>query len=244
MFHSRFASHKPFKFKPLPFLRNITVLAIVTTLLTVPAYRIVNPGVTLLMIRNKLTSNHFPIKHTWVDIDKISPEMVLAVCAAEDNRFMQHHGFDWNAIQQAIEYNKRGKRIRGASTISQQTAKNLFLWPKRSWFRKGLEAYFTVLIELFMDKKRIMELYLNIAEFGPGIYGVEEASQRYFGKPSAKLSRWEAALLSTVLPSPLKRNPRKPSRFMLRYQKIILRNMKNLGRIDLYNSHVSKPSNR
>jgi len=172
-------------------------------------------------------------KQKWVDIDKISPNMILAAVAAEDNRFMVHRGFDWESIRQAWEYNRKGKKIRGASTISQQTAKNVFLWPERSWVRKGLEAYFTVLIEFFWTKERIMEVYLNVAEMGKGIYGVEAAAREYYGKPASHLTRHEAAMIATTLPAPSKRNPARPSSYMKRYQRRILWNMNNLGEIDL-----------
>jgi len=159
--------------------------------------------------------------------------MILAAVAAEDNRFMVHRGFDWESIRQAWEYNRKGKKIRGASTISQQTAKNVFLWPERSWVRKGLEAYFTVLIEFFWTKERILEVYLNVAEMGKGIYGVEAAAREYYGKPASHLTRHEAAMIATTLPAPSKRNPARPSSYMKRYQRRILWNMNNLGEIDL-----------
>lgn len=184
------------------------------------------------------------IRKDWVSIDKISPHMVLAACAAEDGKFMLHNGFDWEAIQKAIKSNKRGKKLRGASTISQQTAKNVFLWPKRSWLRKGFETYFTFLIETCWSKKRIMEVYLNVAEFGRGIYGVEEAAQAYYKKPASKLNRNEAAMIATVLPLPSKRNPAKPSNYMVRYQHIILRNMYTLGKIDLDNANPPNPKRK
>ncbi|HPM89970.1 MAG TPA: monofunctional biosynthetic peptidoglycan transglycosylase [Tenuifilaceae bacterium] len=216
----------------------------ITTVISVIAFSFINPNLTMLMVAKRVQplndggSNR--INHKWVSIDKISPQLVLAVCAAEDNKFMEHNGFDWESIQKAKEHNKKGKRLRGASTITQQTVKNVFLWPRRSWVRKGFEAYFTFLVEVFWSKERIMEVYLNVAELGRGIYGVESASECYYGKPASKISTYEAAMLATVLPNPAKRNPAKPSSYMYRYQRTILRNMYNLGRIDLKGDTSSK----
>ena len=142
--------------------------------------------------------------YRWRSLHKISPNMVNAAIAAEDSQFCEHHGFDFDAIQQAMDKNARGGKLRGGSTISQQTAKNVFLWPGRSWVRKGFEAYFTVLIETLWGKRRIMESYLNVAEMGSGIYGVEAASQRYFHKPAKDLSAFEASRIAAILPSPLR----------------------------------------
>ncbi len=154
----------------------------------------------------------------WVTIDEISPNMVQAVVASEDNLFLTHYGFSFDDIEKAIKHNKKGKRIRGGSTISQQTAKNVFLWPQRSYLRKGLEAYFTVLIELVWSKERIMEVYLNVIETGDGVYGVEAASQRFFDKSAAKLTKSQAALIAASLPNPRKYNIGNPSGYMLRRQ--------------------------
>jgi monofunctional biosynthetic peptidoglycan transglycosylase len=154
----------------------------------------------------------------WVSIDQISPNMIQAVVASEDNLFKTHYGFSFNDIGKAIKHNNRSKRIRGGSTISQQTAKNVFLWPNRSYFRKGLEAYFTVLIELIWSKERIMEVYLNVIETGDGVYGVEAASQKYFDKNAAKLTKSQAALIAASLPNPRKFKIGNPSGYMLRRQ--------------------------
>lgn len=154
----------------------------------------------------------------WVSIDQISPNMIQAVVASEDNLFKTHYGFSFNDIGKAIKHNNRSKRIRGGSTISQQTAKNVFLWPNRSYFRKGLEAYFTVLIELAWSKERIMEVYLNVIETGDGVYGVEAASQKYFDKNAAKLTKSQAALIAASLPNPRKFRIGNPSGYMLRRQ--------------------------
>ncbi len=157
----------------------------------------------------------FRTEKKWVKFEDISPEMVRAVISGEDNRFAEHHGFDRVEIKAAIEdHKKKGKRLRGASTISQQTAKNVFCFPHRSMVRKAVEAYFTVLIEHIWGKRRIMEVYLNVMETGKGLYGVEAASEHYFGHPASKLSRREACLVAACLPNPLKRNPAKPSAYV------------------------------
>ncbi|CBJ92188.1 peptidoglycan transglycosylase, biosynthetic [Xenorhabdus nematophila ATCC 19061] len=167
---------------------------------------------------------------TWVNQTQISPHMALAVIAAEDQKFPKHWGIDFDAIETAMAHNKKYQnRIRGASTISQQTAKNLFLWEGRSWVRKGLEAGMTTILELLWSKKRILTVYLNIAEFGNGIFGVEEAAQQYFGKSARRLSASEAALLAAVLPNPHRYKVNAPSAYVLQRQKWILRQMQLLG---------------
>lgn len=196
-----------FRFVPVP----VTPLMII---------RAVNPQGT---DTQKERERHW--QHQWVSYDEISSWMPRAVVASEDGRFYEHHGFDFKEIQNAIDEGKAGKRQRGASTISQQTAKNVFLWPGHSWVRKGLEAYFTVLIELFWSKERIMEVYLNSIEMGAGIYGVEAASQHYFGCTAKELSKPRAALIALCLPSPLKRDPAHPSSYMRRRQRSIMRYM-------------------
>ncbi len=178
------------------------------------------PFTTLMIIRcaqqifssdKKLT-----LKKDWTSLDEMSPAMPLAVMASEDQNFEEHFGFDFDAIKKAEKYNDahKGKRVRGASTISQQTAKNVFLFPARSWVRKGFEVYFTFLIEVFWSKKRIMEVYLNVIETGDGVYGAEAAAQEYFHKPAKKLSIREASLIAAVLPNPLKWNPAKPTPYI------------------------------
>lgn len=165
---------------------------------------------------------------TWVEIDKMSPHLIRAAIASEDFRFTEHRGFDFEAIQKARAFNRRveqlGKgRIRGASTISQQTAKNVFLWPGRNWIRKGMEAWFTIWIEAFWSKRRILEVYLNVIEFGDGVYGVEAASRRFFRKPASKLNSREAALMIAVLPNPRKLRIDKPSHYVRYRQTAIQR---------------------
>lgn len=159
--------------------------------------------------------------------------MIRAVVASEDNRFTEHWGIDIQAVQKAVDYNKRHKRKRGASTITQQVAKNVFLWPARTYIRKGLELYFTVLIEAIWSKKRIMVVYLNVMETGNGIYGVEAAAQKYFKKPASKLTRGQAALIAASLPNPRGRNPARPTAYMLRRQAKILDLMRKIGEIPL-----------
>lgn len=186
------------------------------------------------LLEQSMDGQSLKLKKHWVSIDEISPDLPLALVASEDNRFMTHHGFDLDAIEKAKEYNekKHGKKVRGASTISQQTAKNVFLWPQRSWIRKGFEVYFTVLIEFLWGKKRIMEVYLNVAETGKGIYGAEAAAQTYFGKPASRLTRGEAALIAASIPSPLKSNPASPTVYLISRQQWILWNMGNIGKIE------------
>ncbi|MCH7415762.1 monofunctional biosynthetic peptidoglycan transglycosylase [Belliella sp. R4-6] len=164
----------------------------------------------------------------WVSIKEISKNLPQAVVAAEDQKFPSHNGFDVEAMKKAWEGNKQGKRIKGASTISQQTAKNVFLWPGRTMVRKGLEAYFTVLIEFVWGKERIMEVYLNVIEMGDGIYGAEAASQTFFKKSASSLSRNESALIAATLPNPRRWSPAKPTAYIYGRQVWILRNMNNL----------------
>lgn len=187
------------------FLLSVTWILI---LKWVPVY------VTPLMITRSIqfiNKDDFKTVKRWRSLDKISDNISMAVMASEDTRFLEHKGFDWEEIDNALEASKRGRRLRGASTISQQTAKNVFLFPSRSWIRKGFEAYFTVGIELIWGKKRIMEVYLNVAEMGRGIYGAEAAAQELFGKSAAKLTQRESALIAASLPNPLKRKANSPS---------------------------------
>jgi monofunctional biosynthetic peptidoglycan transglycosylase len=172
--------------------------------------------------------------HHWIPIEKISPNLVQAVVASEDNRFTEHFGLDFGAIDKARDFNKRhSRRKHGASTISQQTAKNVFLWPARTYLRKGFEVYFTLLIETCWSKKRIMEVYLNMIEMGPGIYGAEAAAQQYFHKPASKLTAGEAALIAVSLPNPKKRNPARPSAYMYQRQQVVLSLMNKIGKVEL-----------
>jgi monofunctional biosynthetic peptidoglycan transglycosylase len=167
--------------------------------------------------------------HRWTPLDQIAPSMGVAVIAAEDQNFPDHFGFDWQAIEKAIAHNERSRRKRGASTVSQQTAKNLFLWESRSWVRKGVEVYFTLLLETLWPKRRILEVYLNIVEFGDGVYGVEAASRKFFGRSASALSPGQAALLAAVLPSPHRFRADAPSPYLRGRQEWILGQMRMLG---------------
>lgn len=186
--------------------RLLAVVLAVVVLVPIGAvaiYRFAAPPVTILMIQRMFQG--YGLRKEWRPLDEISPSLAQAVVAAEDARFCEHNGFDFGAIRKAAAANqKRPGRLRGGSTISQQTAKNVFLWPDRSYLRKGLEAYFTVLIEALWGKRRILEVYLNVAEWGRGIYGAEAAAQRYFGVAAADLSPAQSARLAAILPSPLK----------------------------------------
>lgn len=187
------------------------------------------PPTTAFMVEARLARDGRPVAYEWRSESHISPELRLAVLAAEDQRFGQHAGFDFDAIRKAAHHNSRGGSVRGASTISQQVAKNLFLWPGRSYVRKGIEAAFTVLIEAFWTKRRILEVYVNIAELGDGVFGAEAASRRFFGKSAAVLTREEAALLAAVLPNPRTMNVARPSSSVRRRQQWILKQMQALG---------------
>lgn len=194
----------------------------------IATYRFVNPPLTPLMILRNVQDEE-DVRKRWRDYAEISPEFLLAVVAAEDQLFFQHNGFDLKQIRAAIETRLDGGRLRGGSTISQQVAKNVFLWPGRSWLRKGLEVWFTAGIELCWSKERILEVYVNIAEMGEGIYGVEAAAQHYYRKPASALTREESALLAAILPAPRDRSPNRPTAFLRERQAWILQQMRNLG---------------
>jgi monofunctional biosynthetic peptidoglycan transglycosylase len=200
------------------------------------------PATPLMVIRavQQVTNGEKMVwKHDWESIDNISKNLQLAVICTEDQNFLNHRGFDIKAIEKAIEYNKRGKRTRGASTISQQTAKNVFLWPHRSWLRKGFEVYFTFLIELVWSKERIMEVYLNSIEMGNGIYGAEAASQYWFKKPASKLTSYQAAAIAAVLPNPKRYKANPASSYIQRRQVWTVRQMGFFGKLD-YNKKDDK----
>ena len=192
-------------------------------------YRFIPPPATPLMlirvIENIADGKTPAINKHWVSIDNISPNLVLAVITSEDNNFESHYGIDFKAIEKAKKLNAKGKKIRGASTITQQTAKNVFLWQARTYVRKGLELYFSGLIELVWGKKRIMEMYLNEIEMGDGIYGAEAASQEYFHKSAKNLTRDEAAAIAAVLPNPRKWHPDKPTAYIARKKAWIVAHM-------------------
>ena len=200
------------------------------------------PVTPLMVIRNieqLQEDKKLVLKHDWVPIEAISKNLQLAVICSEDQNFLAHNGFDMEAIEKAVEHNKKGKRIRGASSISQQTAKNVFLWPQRSWFRKGLETYFTFLIELFWSKERIMEVYLNSIEMGNGVYGVEAASQFWFKKPAIKLNRNEAAAIAAILPNPRRYRANPATNYIQGRKNWIVRQMNFFGPLD-YNHKNEK----
>ncbi|MBP2313401.1 monofunctional biosynthetic peptidoglycan transglycosylase [Azospirillum soli] len=180
------------------------------------------PATPLMLIRAAGGSG---LEKDWVPLSTISPHLARAVIAAEDSQFCGHGGFDWAAIGEALEDNEEGGRLKGGSTISQQTAKNAFLWPDRTWVRKGVEAYFTLLIETLWPKRRILEVYLNIVEWADGVYGAEAASRHHFNKPASSLTRREAALLAVVLPSPRRWSPSTPSAYVARRASVIERRM-------------------
>jgi monofunctional glycosyltransferase len=191
----------------------------------------VTPLMTWRVVENLVEGKPIRLDKRWVPMSQISSRLENAVVAAEDFRFYEHGGFDWVAIEKALKSNERGRRMRGGSTISQQTAKNVFLWPSRSWVRKGFEAYFTVLIEWIWGKERIMEAYLNVVELGDGIYGVEAASQAFFKKPAAKLNSSEAALIAAVLPNPRRFLVSKPTPYTRFRQTMIQRRMPTAARL-------------
>jgi monofunctional glycosyltransferase len=209
--------------------------AVLLSVLSVLVLRFVNPWTTAFMVDARVASwfdddpRPWRLQHTWRDYAHISAQLPLAVVASEDQRFPEHRGFDMEQIKKAMDEAQRGRRARGASTISQQVAKNLFLWNGRSWVRKGLEAWFTVLIETLWPKRRILEVYLNSAEFGYGIYGAEAAAQAFFRKPAARLTRAEAARLAAVLPNPIRMRADRPSGYVQRRQAQITAQMAALG---------------
>jgi monofunctional biosynthetic peptidoglycan transglycosylase len=193
----------------------VLVFGLIGPIAVTIVYRFMPPPLTYLMVQRVFEGRGFERK--WVPLEDISPRLVRAVIAAEDARFCEHRGFEFEAMKKAMENNKRRpNRIRGGSTISQQTAKNVFLWPQRSYVRKGLEAYFTVLIEAIWGKPRIMEVYLNSIEMGPGIYGAEAAARHYFGVGADQLSATQAARMAAILPNPLKWRAAKPGPYVKR----------------------------
>ena len=213
-------------------IRWVLVVFFSSTILAVVAFRFVPVFFTPLMFircgQQMAEGKKLKLDHHWVSMSKISPSMPVAVMASEDANFLNHHGFDYKAIVNAAERNRKHpeKRKLGASTISQQTAKNIFLWPGRSWTRKGLEAYFTVLIELFWSKERIMEVYLNSIEMGDGIYGVDAVAEANFQTDAKNLSRAQCALIAATLPNPRKFSSKNPSAYMRKRQSKILHEMK------------------
>jgi monofunctional biosynthetic peptidoglycan transglycosylase len=217
-------------------LRSIAILAatfLVASVALVLTLRHVDPPITSFMIEARVAawfeSDGFTLRHEWRDIGAISPEAATAVVAAEDQLFPYHAGFDLKSIRRAVQTNEEGGRTRGASTITQQVAKNLFLWPGRSYLRKGIEAWFTLLMEWLWPKQRILEIYLNTAEFGRGIYGVQSAARVYFNVDAAQLRPAQAALLAAVLPNPRRYRVDRPGPYVLQRRDEIVRQMHALG---------------
>ena len=216
-------------------LRVLQAVAIVfaSSVLTVLLLRWIPPLTSGVMLERRIGAlaggGSYSLDYRWVPWNEIAKVAGLAVIASEDQNFPTHHGFDLESIQKAIDAHENGARLRGASTISQQVAKNVFLWSGRSFVRKGLEAYFTVLIEVIWPKRRILEVYLNVAEMGQGVFGVEAASQRFFRKPASKLTAAEAALLAAVLPNPIRLRADRPSAYVNERRAWILQQMDQLG---------------
>lgn len=217
--------------------RNLLLFLFVSRLLAVVAYKFIPVYYTPLMFirvyEQVRDSKSIKLEHKWMPLKQIAQPLAQAVVASEDNLFLDHDGFDMIQIQKARADAEKGKRVRGASTISQQTAKNVFLWPGRTYLRKGIEAYFTVLIEWIWGKERIMEVYLNSIEMGDGIYGAEAVAQAHFKKPAYKLTKAEAALIAATLPNPRKFNSAKPSPYMLKRQTKIMSLMGKLLKIEM-----------
>ena len=213
-------------------MRWIVLFFFGSTILAVLVYKWCPVYVTpLMLIRCAQQVSHgekIRLKHHWVPLDSMSIYMPVAVMASEDQRFLDHNGFDFIEINKTLEERRSGKRFRGGSTISQQTAKNVFLWPKASWLRKGLEAYFTVLIEFIWGKERIMEVYLNSIEMGDGIYGAEAVAQQHFGRRAITLTRPNCALIAATLPNPLQFSSKNPSNYMLKRQTAIMTQMRHI----------------
>ncbi len=210
------------------------VSAFLFSLLWVLVLRWLPPPATLTMLDRRLSGFgpdklHQPITYRFVRLGDVAPPVPLALIAAEDQNFLHHHGFDFEAMQKAFKHNRQGKRIAGGSTISQQVAKNVFLWQGRSYLRKVAEVYFTVLIEVFWGKSRIMEVYLNVAETGPGLFGVEAAAQKYFHCSATALTKPQAALIASVLPNPNKYSVRRPDWKIRRKAGRVQRSMRQLG---------------
>lgn len=221
-----------FLFKLILWLLAIPVFAVII-------FKWVPVPATPLMVIRYFEQKETVWKHDWVSIDEISKNLQLAVICSEDQNFMKHSGFDMKAIEKALDYNQKGKKVRGASTISQQTAKNVFLWPHRSWLRKGMETYVTFLIELIWSKERIMEVYLNSIEMGNGIYGAEAASQYWFKKSASKLSKSEAAAIAAILPRPLKYRANPPTTYIANRKLWIMKQMSFFGPLN-YDSKDGK----
>ncbi len=227
----RITFDKELRKKVLQILGLIIVVPFIATFIAVIVYRFV-PVTDTPFMRVMAAKNGVEVNQKWVPLSEISSALPLAVVSSEDNLFTKHNGFSWTAIKAAFAHNSNGKRIHGGSTISQQTAKNVFLWNDRSWIRKAIEVPITVMIELVWGKERIMEVYLNIIEFGPGTYGAEAAAQKYFHHSAARLTREEAAMMVAVMPSPVKMKIAAPSAYVIKRQRHILSLMRKIGRVN------------
>lgn len=217
-------------------LKVLAMVFVYQSVLWVFLYKFIPVYITPLMVLRgveKIFEGKIPdVKKEWVAIDEMAPGMRLAVVASEDQHFLNHHGFDFDALTKAYQNNSNHTNtFRGGSTISQQVAKNVFLWPERSYLRKGFEAYFTILIELMWSKKRIMEVYLNVIEMGNEVYGTQAASKYYFKKPAKKLSVSQCARIAAILPNPRKWSPTKPSKYIIKRQTWIERHMNYIGKL-------------
>lgn len=212
----------------LLFLVRLTVGASAVAAVLLAVFAVVPLPTSAFMLESAVANGSFP-DYRWISGSNVSPHMLLAVVAAEDQKFADHSGFDFEAIEKAVDHNQQGGKTRGASTISQQVAKNLFLWPGRSWIRKGLEVALTAMVETIWSKKRILDVYVNIAEMGDQVFGAEAASQRFFGKSAADLTASEAALLAAVLPNPKGFHADAPSAYVRKRRDWILQQMKALG---------------
>ena len=220
----------------LRIVKLVIIVFVAASLFGVILFRFVNPPFTWLMVQRgferKADGKDWKIDKKWVDFDQIADPMKRAAVAAEDQSFLENHGFDFKAIERAIQKNANSKKLIGGSTITQQTAKNVFLYPGRSFVRKGFEAWFTILIETFWGKKRIMEVYLNVIEMGDGIYGIEAASQAYFHKPASQLTKRQSAAIAVIFPSPLRWSATNPTRYLRHRQYLIMKNMRRLGPLE------------
>ena len=227
----------------------LVLACLALSVLSVLIFRWVNPPYSAFMAESQISAwvsgeRAYVYRRTWADLDRISPNLALAVVASEDQKFPEHWGFDVEAIEKAYQLNRHSHHVHGASTISQQVAKNLYLWSGRSYFRKALEAWFTVLIEACWPKRRILEIYLNIAEFGYGTYGAEAAAQRFFHKAAARLSRSDAAVLAAVLPNPEHWSAAAPPRYVLERRDWILNQMQALGGAEMLGEIDAYPDRR
>lgn len=231
--------------KLFKFLLKLFLWFIGLTVFWVLLYKFVPvPYTPLMAIRSIEGDANYKTRHDWVPIEEISPYLQLAVICAEDQTFLSHSGFDRKAIEKAMKNNEKGKKLRGGSTISQQTAKNAFLWPQRSWFRKGMEAYFTLLIENLWSKERILEVYLNSIEMGDGVFGAEAASQYWFHKSAKNLRIEDAAAIAAILPSPQRYRANPPGAYVARQTQWIMKQMRYHGPFTLEKKKGKKKSNK